>query len=141
MGSNVNSVLVDASVWVAYFDKNDVLYYKAGKLLDRTEDKVRILTDYVVQEVITIFLYKKQPQLIQELLNIIQHDNTEIISVESVFLNSLMTFIKEQNYQPKMSLTDWSLVFLAGELGLPLYTFDKQLQNTHRRLDNTPQFD
>lgn len=126
--------LIDASVWVAYFDTNDTLHRQAQSVLNGKTDTVLLLTDYIVQEVITVFLYKKQHQLIEELMKTIQKENVEIISVESSFLKSLLKFIKQFSYSPKISLADWSLMFLAEELGLPISTFDKQLNNTYSRL-------
>lgn len=134
MESSVNTVLVDASVWIAYFNANDVLYQKAQSVIDEKENHTLILTDYVLQEVITVFLYKKQAGLIEELMNTLQKENVEIVSVENFFLTSILKFIKQLKYKPKMSLTDWSLLSLAAEFGFPLLTFDKQLLNTHLRL-------
>mgnify|MGYP001569037376 FL=1 len=134
MELGVNAALVDASVWIAYFDANDALYQKAQSVIDAKENHTLIMTDYVLQEVITVFLYKKQPSLIEELLNTLQKENVEIVSVENFFLTSILKFIKHFRYKPKMSLTDWSLLSLAIEFGFPLLTFDKQLLNTHLRL-------
>lgn len=93
-----------------------------------------LFTDYVIQEVITIFLYKKQHALIAELMTTIQKENVEIITVESIFLKSLLKFIDSAGYKPKLSLADWSLLFLTEELGIPLLTFDKQLAAAYRKL-------
>lgn len=130
MESVANAVLVDANIWIAYFDKTDSLYNKAQSVIDSKANNVLLLTDYVIQEVITIFLYKKQHNLIPELMKTIKEENVEIITVESIFLKSLLQFIEDCHYRPKLSLADWSLLFLTEELGIPLLTFDRQLATT-----------
>lgn len=134
MALNADAVLVDSSVWIAFFDKDDVHYNKAKALFDLVAPATLLLTDYVVQEIITIFLYRDQKILLDELMITLERPDIEIISVENYFLKQTIRFADEHEYKPKISLTDWLLLFLAKELGFNLLTFDKQLANATKRL-------
>lgn len=134
MASNVHSTLVDACVWIAYLDKSDSLHSKANKVISKkiTSGSL-VLTDFIIQEVLTIFLYKNNSAYVEEFLHLLQSDDRlEILSIDTTFLNELVGFIQNQNYQPKISLTDWSILFLGSEFDLEILTFDKQLDRTYK---------
>lgn len=137
MVSNANCAIVDANVWIAYFDKDDLLYDQAKTLIDTTTQKTLVFTSYLIQEILTVFLYKNKSRLTKNLLLTLKKPDIEIVNVEHDFLKSIIQLAQDNKYQPKLSLTDWSLLFLAEEFGFQLLTFDKQLSNAYnQRLDS-----
>lgn len=138
MASNVEHYqLVDANVWIAYFNEADPQSTKAKQYIFQLEDSNdRILvTDFVIQETVTILFYKNQPKSAEQFLNYIrERDNIEIVSIDSDLWNTTFKYIQESKFKPKLSFTDWSLLFLAGEFNFNLLTFDKQLANVYKRL-------
>jgi predicted nucleic acid-binding protein len=138
MELNSNNLLIDANVWISYLDKDDSHYSRSGILIHshiKHQSNLLLLTDYIIQEVITLFLYKRKPELVEEFIRLIHRETyIEILAVDSYFLASILDFIKQQQYLPKISLTDWSLLFLASEFDLKLVTFDKQLNNAYNKL-------
>lgn len=138
MASNVINIIVDANIWISYFNQDDTLYHQAKEIVDtylQDDRKVLMVTDYILQEVITIFLYDSKPGLIDEFMEFINTEaQIEILNINSYFFTTVVDYIKQFSYKPKMSLTDWSLLFLAQELNCTLLTFDKQLYHTYKKL-------
>lgn len=135
MASKNNPFLIDANVWIAYFNDKDSLYIRAKKKIDRinSQNGELILTDFLLQEIVTVFLYQKKVSLIDNFLKYIEEkENVKTLSVDSDFLTHTLSCIKKHKYKPKMSLTDWSLLFLASNFDLKLITFDKQLRNKYK---------
>lgn len=136
MESSVKAVVVDANIWIALIDKQDSLHDQAYEILQEIDEETQILlTDYVVQEVITVLLYKKRSQLIQGFLKYFRSNPHIIsISIDTDFFDSITKYIEKQNYSPKLALTDWSLLFLADYFEIHVLTFDKQLANACKKL-------
>lgn len=129
--------LVDANIWIAYFNQADPQSAKAKQYVHNLEDSNdRVLvTDFVLQETVTILLYKNQSKAVGQFLNYIRdRDNIEIVSIDSDLWNTTFKYIQGYKFKPKLSFTDWSLLFLADEFNFNLLTFDKQLANAHKRL-------
>lgn len=134
---NNKSILIDANAWIAYVDADDTLYNKAGDYLELLDEQGYqfIITNFIIQEVLTILLYKKQIKLVENFLTYINTKSTvQILSIDTILLQDIIEFIKKCGYKPKISLTDWSLLFLATQFKIDLLTFDKQLNNTYKKL-------
>ncbi len=130
-------VLIDSSIWIAYFDKDDSHTEHAKKILDelKSDASILLLTDYVIQEVTTVLLYKNKPTLAEHFIEYLDDEPLiEIVSIDALLLRKTMQFAKTKNWRPKLSLTDWSLLFLADTLNLRLSTFDRQLNNAWRKI-------
>ena len=135
MGSSADYILVDANVWLAYFNTEDTLHRKAVPTLERLEDKLLLVTDWVLQEVLTSFLYKNQSGLIPRFMDKLNNsEHFSVVRIDSDLYRETIQFMERQNYKPKISLADWSLAFLSTNFELPLLTFDKQLKNLLGRL-------
>lgn len=136
MESNLKAVVVDANVWIALLDKQDSLYDKAYTILKSFDAKTQVLlTDYVIQEVMTVLLYKNRQRVINTFLRYIEDEPRFItIGIDPEFFSSVTKFIADRKYSPKISLTDWSLLFLQTYFAVNLVTFDKQLAHASRRI-------
>ncbi len=136
MASHARRVLIDSSVWIAYFDKDDAHTERAQKILDacNTGSFILLITDYVIQEVATVLLYKNKPKLLERFMEYLDDEPLiEIVGIDTILVKKTMRFAKIKNWRPKLSLTDWSLLFLCNNLGLPLVTFDGQLDHACRK--------
>lgn len=138
MESNAESyVLVDANIWIAYFDKQDALSKKAKDYIQYLEDNQQqtLVTDFVLQEVTTILLYKNKTQQVQQFINYIQtQPHIDLVRIDAEFWDKTMVYVQSKHYKPKLSFTDWSLLFLSDVFEFNLLTFDKQLANSSKRL-------
>lgn len=129
-------VLIDSSVWIAYFDKDDPHTERAKKILNELTESgsALLLTDYVIQEIITVLLYKNKPKLAECFMEYLEDEpSAEILSIDAPLVQKTMRFAKSKNWRPKLSLTDWSMFYLANTLNLPLYTFDRQLDHVVKK--------
>lgn len=130
-------VIIDANIWVAFFDEGDALHKDAKKYMVDIPSKNAnvIVTDYLIQEIITVFLYKNQPSSVKKFLDFLKTERlVATVGIDTKLLDEVMRFIDTYSFKPKLSLTDWSLLFLAQTFEFELITFDKQLMNAHRRL-------
>lgn len=137
MELNARAQLVDANVWIAYFDKDDSLSEQGRDLLKQThvESHPLLITDFIIQEVLTIFLYKNKADHIEKFLNYIEtQPHIEVIGIDGLLWKRVAQFMRRHKHIPKLSFTDWSLLYLATAFGFGLNTFDKQLNNTYQRL-------
>jgi len=136
MALGVNYLLIDANVWLAFFIEDDPYHRTADQALELLiqQDRGGFITDFVLQEIITILLYRKKIQAAELFLKYIQQDQIELFNLDAACFHQIMTFIQQHHYQPKLSLADWSLLFLAKECSLELMTFDKQLYNAYKKL-------
>lgn len=129
-------VLIGSSVWIAYFDKDDSHAERAKKILNELTESsaILLLTDYMIQEIITVLLYKNKPKLAECFMEYLEDEpSAEILSIDASLLQKTMRFAKSKNWRPKLSLTDWSLFTLASTLNLTLYTFDGQLNHAVKK--------
>ncbi len=135
MGSVDKRVLIDASVWIAYFDIEDSHTAKAKKLFEEflRDRTILLLSDYVIQEILTVLLYKRKTSLVEMFTQYLKDEALiQIVDIDTLLLHKTIQFAKSHEWRPKLSLTDWSLLFLAKNLELPLYTFDIQLEHAYR---------
>lgn len=129
-------MLIDSSVWIAYFDRDDSHADRAKKILDEytADSSILLVTDYVIQEVVTVLLYKNKPMIVERFMEYLDDEpSIEIVSIDAHHVRKTIQFAKTKYWRPKLSLTDWSLLFLARNLNLHLATFDNQLYNAYRK--------
>lgn len=129
--------LIDANVWIAFFNEEDALFNKANKDLSKLIEKNAelLLTDFIVQEVATIFLHQKATDSFKRFFSYINTDpNVDIIGVDTLLVNDTQRLIQTKQFKPKISFTDWSLILIALHFNAHLLTYDKQVKNTLNRL-------
>lgn len=134
-----NKKLIDSSVWIAYFDKKDIFSEKAKARLQNIfqERAPLFLTDFVIQEILTVLFYKQKNKIAEVLFDFIEFQtNIQIISSSEKNMRETLLFAKQRQYKPKLSFTDWNLLFLARQLHLEVITFDKQLHNAYKRMSS-----
>lgn len=117
-------VILDSSIIIAYFRKNELDHKKAEGIFDAHE--TLIIPDIVVTEVLTIIKmkegYERAGQVVDFLLNC---EGIMIVPTdEDIFMSAIGHFISHDN---RLSLVDTQLFKFAKEEQIPLITFDKEL--------------
>lgn len=123
-------VIVDANVWIAYFDRNDSLSDHARSLLKSIFDQEGriVITDFVIQEVMTVLLYKNKHHAAELFFQFVDdEDLIEIFHCDRTLLHQIIHFAAKKSWKQKLSFTDWSLAFLSHHFNMKLLSFDKQL--------------
>lgn len=137
MASQENRCLIDASALVGLIDRDDSHAEKAVAIFKdiKKNQTQAIVSDFVLQETFTILLYKRKGHLLTNILTFLQKDPLfELIDINIQTLQKTAAFAHTKSFQPKMSITDWSLAYLSTETKIPLVTFDKQLKNFCKKL-------
>lgn len=132
-----NVIIFDANIWIAYFSDQDSLSDQAVDYVESIPEGQSnvIMTDFLIQEIITVFLYKNQMNSIKNFLKFLDKEQLIVtVGIDTELFKELIEFIKSHLFKPRLSLTDWSLLFLAQSFNFELITFDKQLNNTHLKL-------
>lgn len=129
--------LIDANVLVGAYDSSDTHHNASLKtLIDLIEAQgTGIILDHVIQEVMTVFLYKSANLPAKDLLYRLTTDPLFFV-VESTFnwIQDALTLAETQNFLPKISMTDWLLLSRSIVTGTPILTFDKQLLAASKKL-------
>ena len=125
-------ILIDANIFVSFLNEADSEHDHAQKEVSMLEEKgaVFIVLDHVIQETLTVLLYKYQGTNTHRFWNMIEEKSTiATIDTSLLHLKSALDLASQSSFQPKLSLTDWLLLFLSKHWQIPLLTFDKQLKN------------
>lgn len=137
MALDETRILIDANIFVSFLDENDSLHERASNDVFHHENAgiTFILLDHVLQEVLTVFLYRNMGQQAENFWHILQtKENIAVIDTSLLHIESALSSAKKFNYRPKMSLTDWLLFFLSKHWNIGIFTFDQQLKNAALKL-------
>lgn len=129
--------LIDTNILLAVMDPLDALHEKASRSFNQMKQEERnlILVTPVIEETVTYLLYKQRGALAKEFIDHTHQDPTIIVrNIEDRTLRQAFNLAESHQYQPKISLTDWVLIFLALTWKIQLVTFDKQLHNLWKKL-------
>lgn len=119
----VNAIIVDSSVFIAFYSQADAHHDKAVALLKDLGDCMLIVSPFVVQEVSTVLTYRFGLSSGEKFLR-------SLVSAKNVFVPPLDIFGDIDYYltvHKKISFTDASLLCLAKRMNVQLLTFDKQM--------------
>jgi len=122
-------VLVDSSVWFAYFDIEDHQHKQASDFFSTNQDVI-IMPYSVANELATVFAYSHSKELADEFVQT-AINNQQIKIVDNSFPKEALYFL---SFNTKMSFTDYSLACLAKNNGYQLITFDKQLEKFFKKV-------
>lgn len=137
MESDDKPYLIDANVWIAFFNEEDSQYHKAQKDMQRLIESASeiLLTDFILQEVATIFLHQQATDSFDRFFSFINTDpRVDIIGIDTLLVQETQQLITTQQFSPKISFTDWSLILIGLRFNVHFLTYDKQLHNALQRL-------
>jgi len=116
------AVIVDSSVWVAYFYDKDSQHSRAVKLLEQVTSSI-VVPEYVLLETVTILRKKREERALKDFLNIGAREDVYLPAGELGVTIARMYASKK--YQ-KLSFVDAGLLLLSKHY--QIITFDKALQ-------------
>ena len=125
MEASKQSIVIDSSVWIGYFDELDSNHKKAAQLMTAAAAAGTIVvTEYVLLEVASVLKRKIGQKKAAEILTVLlQLDNVEVLESTYFFQPTLELFLTlNEKY---LSFVDVSLVVLAKDFAV--VTLDKQL--------------
>lgn len=129
--------LIDANVLVGAYDSSDAHHDASlNMLVDLVEAQgTGIVLDHVIQEVITVLLYRSANTHAKEFLSRLVTDPLFFV-VESTFswIQDALALAEMQHFRPKISTTDWLLLSRSISTDAPILTFDKQLLAASKKL-------
>jgi len=116
--------VVDSSIIIASFRKNEILHEKALELLNELTEF--ILLDYVLSEILTVLKMREGYNTMKQCLDFLSNNKNITISTLSnnEFHKTLQYF---QNNPNKLSFVDTSLIIFSKSNNYKLCTFDKYL--------------
>ena len=94
--NNPSAVIIDASIWIALFHITDTLHKQAVSIMELLEKNktALILPTFIIQEVVTVLLYKKQSHLIDIWFDFIDTNNVEILHTDHEMLHQTNQVMK-----------------------------------------------
>ncbi|MCX6703767.1 MAG: PIN domain-containing protein [Candidatus Zambryskibacteria bacterium] len=116
--------IVDSSVFVAFYYKDDSDHNEALRVMTDLEHKLLVVHPYVIQEVVTVLTYKAGNKTAGLFLQDIFDDASDII-IPPVTIYADAEFFK--SFSKKVSFTDATLIHLSKTLRIPVVTFDRQI--------------
>lgn len=120
-----NEIIIDSSVWVAFFLENDSLHDRALKL-EKQILHTKYIPDFVYFEVCTVLRKKGGLTSCVTFIEFIEKSqDIEVVSFISD-ITSFSTFFLQKSYE-NLSFVDSTLVYLYKKDGCAILTFDKEI--------------
>ncbi|MBI4438114.1 PIN domain-containing protein [Candidatus Uhrbacteria bacterium] len=129
--------LIDTNVFLAVTDPKDALCERAKQTLDSLKEKQKslILLTPVIEEMVTFLFYKQRGELAKAFIDSAYQDPSIVVrDVDACTLRQVFALASRHAYRPKISLTDWVLLYHALNWKVGLVTFDKQLYTIWKKL-------
>ncbi len=120
-----NEIIIDSSVWIAFFLENDSLHTTALKL-QKEILRTKYIPDFVYFEVCTVLRKKAGLQHCTNFVEFIEKSqDIEVVSFVSD-ITSFSTFFLQKSYE-KLSFVDSTLLYLYKKDACTILTFDKEI--------------
>ncbi len=124
-------MMIDSSIWVALFDKNDSCHAEAVKLMENLNSKFIKLINHVYAEVLTVLKNKKLNNECQKFINFLSITKIKInFSNENSFTLANFLFFQFK----KLSFADCLLISMSNLNNTELMTFDKALKKAWKSM-------
>ena len=118
-------IVLDSSVWVAFFDKDDSFHHRATQIVSSLQERIA-LPEYVLLEVTTVLSQKAGKSLANVFLRkITTNQDVQVLSSSQQFLDAVIhLYLSKTN--GKLSFVDYALLYLSSKTRV--VTFDKDLK-------------
>ena len=125
-------VLIDASIFCAFANTDDIFHQKAKTILERLfadRDQRLVTTDYIFDESVSVVMRKAGKELAKELGRFILQSEIILMNIDdSLFPQAWELFQKTEGF----SFTDCSSLAFMTLVGVPkIATFDKGFRNAN----------
>jgi len=120
-------MILDTSIFVAFFHDKDIHHEEAAEIFKKAEKRKIIISDFLLNEIITVLLRKTGLKKTKKILDFLLNDETLVIrhtSRDEFF--EIVDIFKNQN--DHLSFVDCSILWLSDQYGLDVATFDKELE-------------
>lgn len=118
-------IILDSSVWVAFFDKDDSLHRRAAQVVNSLQEKI-VLPEYVLLEVTTVLSQKAGKSLADAFLQkVATNRDVQVLSSSQQFLDEVIRLYLSRTNE-KLSFVDYALLYLSSKMNV--VTFDKDLK-------------
>lgn len=119
--------ILDSSVWIARFDRNDSQYTRAVSLMKELEGSVTLtVPEYVIIEVCTVLTQKCGRSAAVEFLAMLDEtQDVQVLLSDGDFFEGTKQVFKRQSSHA-LSFTDTALLYLSRRYHV--VTFDRALQ-------------
>ena len=137
MASAATPYLIDANIYIGFINEEDSTHESKKNLVEdlNRNGSSFVLLDHVIQEILTVLLYRDQQASIRSFMETFLIDqNVFPVDTPISWMNDAITLATQQKFIPKMSLTDWLLLSRSIVTGAPILTFDKQLLAASKKL-------
>lgn len=125
-------MIVDTSFLVALFLPEDVHHQKAVSLLQKNKNHVLIIADRIIEEMLTVLIYKRNSSYALRILHKLQSNKmVQIYSVDSAVQRMVFDLIKKVG--KRLSFADYVVVFLAQCYGVDVLCFDKEIKKAVKK--------
>ncbi|OGJ50074.1 hypothetical protein A2335_03560 [Candidatus Peregrinibacteria bacterium RIFOXYB2_FULL_32_7] len=122
-------IILDANVWIAFFNKDDSQHKKAVTIFECIGEIVH-MPEYVLIEILTILKLKVNKKVVSNFLEFLNDClGVEIFYTQRDVLKKVMYFFGRKYYQ-KLSFVDQYLLYLSKYA--KIITFDKALNRALR---------
>ena len=128
-------IVLDTSAIISFFHSKDVFHEKAVQMFKgfESEGKRLMVTNYVINEAVTVMLRRSGLKKSKELLEfLLDYKNMEIFHVDANGFHEIVETFRAQD--TSLSFTDCSLLWLAKDYGFKIATFDKNLLSELKKL-------
>jgi len=124
-------IILDANVWIAFFDNDDSHHERAQQTLYSSSGRL-VLPEYVLLEVISVLQRKRGKNFADVCLTeLIFNQDLVLLMNDANFIQDFYQFFLNNNYE-QLSFVDQFLLFLSQEYSI--VTFDKALAKKIKRL-------
>lgn len=126
-----NYVIFDANIWIAYYKDNDTLKNKALAEIKQFEKSANqcLITNLIAQEVFSVLTYAGYKKLANQFIDFcLNNKRITWLDLDNNFIEKINLFSKSEKLRrTKLSLTDYSIIFLVKKFNFAVLSFDKEL--------------
>lgn len=119
---DTKKIIIDSSVWIAYFNEDDSQHKKAEEVLNK-QTKQLIVPEYILLEVVSVLRQKKKEVSIADFISIALKNDVFLPTGDLVI--RVANHYSDEIYK-KLSFVDVALAVLSKKYDI--ITFDKELQ-------------
>ena len=123
MAISDTSIILDSSVWIAFFKQDDSQHQKAEGVLAQAPSAQVVVPEYVLVEVATALKQRGYQTAAKEFVAMVMHEGRSIFLPSDALARETSTCFCERS--DKLSFTDTALLTLSREYRI--ITFDKAL--------------
>ncbi|MFH0713302.1 MAG: PIN domain-containing protein [Candidatus Micrarchaeota archaeon] len=123
----ITKMIIDTSVFIAFYDKQDPKHQKATELIRQADEQGKLfISDYIINETATVALRKMGIEKAKEITDTLINSEKIIVGYTTQEdFKEIVEIFKNQN--DSLSFVDCSIILMAKSLNMEVASFDKNL--------------